>query len=153
MTIKSFEGQYKCFSNFYPRHVTYNCATYHTKEHAFQSHKATNETDFMFIFNSDSPYQAKKRSRTIKIRNDWDKIKVKIMHEIVLSFFTQWKDCKEILLSTRNEEIQEGNNHGDRFWGMVNGEGENWLGKILMDVRIILQGFPSVMLKDDINQM
>lgn len=39
------------------------------------------------------------------------------------------------LLATRDRMLIEGNDWGDTFWGMVDGEGENNLGKILMRVR------------------
>lgn len=29
----------------------------------------------------------------------------------------------------------EGNNHGDRYWGVVNGEGQNKFGLLLMQIR------------------
>jgi ribA/ribD-fused uncharacterized protein len=153
MTIKSFEGKFRCFSNFYLRQAPYKGSVYKSKEHAYQCQKATNEKDFLSIFNAPSPYKAKRKAKKIKTRPDWKNVNIKIMHEIVLEFFQYYQDCREILLSTGNEELQEGNTWGDRFFGMVDGEGENWLGKILMDVRIILQGFPSVMIKDDINTL
>ena len=42
---------------------------------------------------------------------------------------------KEMLLSTGEEELIEGNTWNDRFWGVCDGMGENNLGKILMAVR------------------
>lgn len=152
MTIKTFEDSYKQFSNFYIRDVIYKNILYKTREHAFQCQKATNQKDFEYVYHSKDPYRAKQRANHIKCEPNWKNIRVKIMHEIVLSYFQQHKDAKNLLLSTGTEEIQEGNTWGDKFWGVVDGEGENWLGQILMDVRIILQGFPSVMI-DNINQL
>lgn len=43
------------------------------------------------------------------------------------------------LLATGNEELIEGNKHGDHFWGVCNGHGENMLGKLLMQLRAELQ--------------
>lgn len=41
------------------------------------------------------------------------------------------------LLETGDEPIQEGNYWGDSFWGVdkKKGQGENWLGKLLMEIR------------------
>jgi predicted NAD-dependent protein-ADP-ribosyltransferase YbiA (DUF1768 family) len=41
------------------------------------------------------------------------------------------------LLSTGNSEIQEGNWWGDKFFGvdLKTGEGQNLLGKMIMDIR------------------
>ena len=48
---------------------------------------------------------------------------------------------RELLLSTGNALIQEGNNWGDRFWGvdLKSGVGDNNLGRIIMDIRKDLQ--------------
>jgi hypothetical protein len=62
------------------------------------------------------------------------------MHDIVSEFFKEWSDLRQILLDTGNQELIEGNNHNDRYWGVCNGVGENWLGKILMLVRDELKG-------------
>ena len=42
---------------------------------------------------------------------------------------------KSMLLNTEDSILIEGNNHGDKFWGQVKGEGMNMLGKLLMEVR------------------
>ncbi len=44
-------------------------------------------------------------------------------------------DLAQRLLATGDAELVEGNNWGDRFWGICRGEGRNELGKILMKVR------------------
>ena len=45
--------------------------------------------------------------------------------------------AREKLLDTGNAELQEGNNWGDRYWGvdLKTGYGENRLGRIIMKVR------------------
>jgi ribA/ribD-fused uncharacterized protein len=138
--IPKFEGEYSCFSNFYPRSVLYNGKRYKTKEHAFQCQKATNQKDFDFIFNAVTPYQAKKRSRTIKIKGNWKESRRWIMHDIVLAFFTEWSDLRKILLDSGDQELIEGNEYHDKYWGVCDGVGENWLGKILMLTRDELKG-------------
>lgn len=49
--------------------------------------------------------------------------------------FMQHKELRHALLATGNRILTEGNSWGDRFWGQVNGTGENQLGIILMDIR------------------
>ena len=39
------------------------------------------------------------------------------------------------LLATGDAELVEGNTWGDRFWGVSGGNGLNWLGRLLMEVR------------------
>ena len=48
-------------------------------------------------------------------------------------------DLKELLLSTGDQELVEGNTWNDTYWGICRGEGQNNLGKILMKVRMELR--------------
>lgn len=47
----------------------------------------------------------------------------------------QWPNLQEKLLATGDAYLEEGNTWGDRIWGTVDGQGENRLGQILMQVR------------------
>lgn len=143
-TLQKFDGSYSCFSNFYLREVKYKDKIYKTKEHAFQCQKATNCRDFEYVFNAPTPLKAKRRSRAINLRDNWNHVKVSIMKEIVLEFFKQHNDLRDILMSTDDAELIEGNDWGDVFWGVCNEEGENHLGKILMEVRDMLREGKSV---------
>jgi predicted NAD-dependent protein-ADP-ribosyltransferase YbiA (DUF1768 family) len=55
--------------------------------------------------------------------------------------FTQHQDLARALDGTGNAELQEGNDWGDVFWGRVWNpgleiwEGENTLGRLLMELR------------------
>lgn len=63
---------------------------------------------------------------------------IRIMKHAVSEKFTLNPDLAEKLLSTEDEELVEGNNWGDRFWGVSpigSNTGENHLGTILMEVR------------------
>ena len=42
---------------------------------------------------------------------------------------------REQLLNTKDSMLIEGNNHGDTFWGVCKGEGQNQLGRLLMKIR------------------
>ena len=65
-------------------------------------------------------------------------VKVSIMKDKKKQKFSK-SPLKEMLLETNTKELIEGNNHGDTYWGTVNGKGENMLGKLLMEVRSELQ--------------
>ena len=69
------------------------------------------------------------------MRPDWNDIRVDIMRNIVNAKFTQNPDLMNKLLETNDAELLEGNWWKDTFWGICNGEGENNLGKILMEIR------------------
>ncbi len=62
-----------------------------------------------------------------------------VMKKAVLQKFMTHTELRELLLSTGDEEIIEAT-HDDYYWGCgKNGTGKNILGKILMEVRAILQ--------------
>jgi ribA/ribD-fused uncharacterized protein len=69
------------------------------------------------------------------MRDDWDDVKLGIMRDLVSRKFKQNKDLRLMLEATGDQELVEGNTWNDTFWGVCNGEGCNWLGKILMEVR------------------
>lgn len=132
--IDKFRGKYFFLSNFYVAPVEYQGLTYQNNEAAFQSAKAKNKKDkekFIDLLAA----EAKKLGRQIELRDDWEDVKIDVMHEVCMAKFTQNLLLKEKLLATGIEELVEGNNHGDTFWGCVDGKGENHLGKILMKVR------------------
>ena len=68
------------------------------------------------------------------MKSDWDKIRVEEMYQIVKNKFEQNQDIKELLLSTGERDLIEGNTWGDHFWG-VDEFGANNLGKLLMKIR------------------
>lgn len=75
------------------------------------------------------------RSRKVKIRRNWDKVKDSIMYHIVLEKFRQHEDLKTLLLETKDAFIIE-HTENDSYWGDGgNGKGKNRLGKTLMLVR------------------
>lgn len=75
--------------------------------------------------------------RRVALRPDWENVKLSIMEEIVCAKFIQNEYLREMLRSTGNAMLEEGNVWNDTFWGVNNktGKGENNLGKILMRVR------------------
>ena len=59
-----------------------------------------------------------------------------IMSEIIHAKFTQNKDLRILLVNTYPQTLVEGNTWHDYFWGVCDGRGENWLGRILMAERV-----------------
>ena len=82
-----------------------------------------------------TPGQVKRSGTRVQLREDWEDIKLNIMEEVNYLKFAQHKDLRVKLLATGQEELVEGNTWGDKFWGVCDNEGQNWLGKILMKVR------------------
>jgi ribA/ribD-fused uncharacterized protein len=132
--IPSFRNEYFFLSNFYNAPVYYNGVRYRNNEAAFQAQKTMDleERVEMSILN---PSDAKRIGRHLKLRPDWEKVKEEEMYFICLSKFMFNHDLRQKLIDTWPAELIEGNDWGDRVWGMCRGEGDNKLGHILMDIR------------------
>lgn len=136
MKIQEFRGEYFFLSNFYEAPVTYRGLTYGSNEAAFQAQKCMTETE-RAEFTALRPSDSKRMGRRVRLRPDWEDVKIGIMEDIVRAKFTQNADLKAMLLATGEAELEEGNNWNDTFWGVhkSNGRGLNHLGRILMKVR------------------
>lgn len=132
--ISSFRGPNYFLSNFYPSFVEFEGLRYPAVEDAFQAAKTLDKNERIQFTIMPSPADAKRAGRHLKLRPDWEEVKIDIMYQIVKSKFSI-PYLKSELLATGSAELEEGNTHGDRFWGTVAGEGRNELGKILMKVR------------------
>ena len=132
--IDSFKGEHKFLSNFWECVVHYDGQAYPSSEHAYQAAKTLDEIEREWIKESHLPIVAKRRGKNIKIRKNWDWIKRRVMLEIVRDKFKNEELAKK-LLATSGCELIENNTWGDTYWGVCDGEGNNYLGKILMRVR------------------
>mgnify|MGYP000706972747 CR=1 FL=1 len=135
--ISDFRGEYAFLSNFADSPLYYKGLRV-ANAAAFQAQKAT-DRQTKESFCSMRAIVAKKTGKKIDLISDWEKVKLSVMFEVVFAKFSQNEELKQKLLATGNEELVEGNNWGDTFWGAVNGVGENHLGKILVKVRTALR--------------
>lgn len=141
--ITSFRGDYEFLSNFYECYVPMTFGKdnipfeFRNAETAFQAHKTTTFSD-LITFSNMSGKEAKRFGRKVKLRKDWNDIRLQVMGQVVLTKFVVNKDLCDKLIATGQRELIEGNTWHDTFWGVCNGKGENHLGKILMEVRSML---------------
>ena len=149
MTISLFRGEYSFLSNFYSCDLEFNGILYHSSENAYQAQKASWDSEIEIdnkkintrrYISTLSASESKKFARTIKLDSNFESDKVLIMRDVVYSKFKQNPYLAKKLLDTKNELLVEGNWWHDTFWGVCNGVGENYLGRILMEVRTILGG-------------
>ena len=71
----------------------------------------------------------------LEMRKDWNEARIEVMKKAVSVKFQDNSKLKKVLLETGNRELVE-NSPRDSYWGIgKNGDGENMLGKILMEVR------------------
>ena len=83
-----------------------------------------------------NPPAAKKEGRRVDLRDDWEDVKMGVMYDVCYAKFAYNPELKKKLLKTGDKHLEEANHHGDMIWGTVDGEGENNLGKILMQKRL-----------------
>lgn len=148
-TIDLFRGDFYYLSNFSNYPITYEGITYKNNEAAFQAAKlATNQTidpKTKFTrkdFTDMTGKEAKEAGKRVALRSDWENIKLQVMKDICKAKFTQNQSLKEKLLQTGHTPLVENNSWGDNFWGVNNKNGENHLGKILMEIRTELNEEP-----------
>lgn len=132
--INGFFGGYRYLSNFHECPVYYEGVMYPSTENAFMAAK-TLDRDERLQFVHISPKEAKALGRTIKLRPDWNEVRVEVMYAVIFDKFYRNKGIRRWLLETGDKLLVEGNHWKDTFWGVCEGEGENMLGKILMQIR------------------
>lgn len=139
--IDKFQGKTRWLSNFQQCAIVYgeNGEVWPSTEHLFQALKTHDRGEREFIRNLPTPGQAKRAGRQVELRDTWEDIKIDVMFMVNMMKYNQNPQLKEMLLATGDEELIEGNEWGDTFWGVCNGVGRNELGKILMRIRIILR--------------
>ena len=86
------------------------------------------------ISNCRSGFEARKLGKVLTLREDWDSLKLDVMRYGLCRKFKN-VEMRALLLSTGTEKLVE-NAPWDEFWGCGrNGNGKNWMGRLLMELR------------------
>jgi len=137
-TICGFRGHYSFLSNFYIHNVIYyEGLGAKNVEALYQGMKSMDYAERVRVatLGYSDPFAAKKLGKKIiHLRKNWDKIKLKIMKDLLKIKFED-NFLRIRLSNTGNALLVEDNSWNDTFWGVCNGAGENHLGKLLMEVR------------------
>ncbi len=137
--VDRFRGSYAFLSNFYPAKVRLDGEEYPTIEHAYQAAKTQDPLARRVIRIMETPALARAAGHSLLFIKDYNDADWKSRRTLVVLDLLRQKfldtDLKNKLLATGDALLVEGNNHGDTFWGQVNGKGENMLGVLLMVVR------------------
>ena len=131
--ITEFTGKWRGLSNFGNPWMIHS-------ETLFQAMKGQDWESILYVLASKTPGEAKRRGRQIKLREDWEEIKLDVMWCVIQIKFSPGSENAQLLLSTGDAELIEGNRWGDNFWGAIfdaEGDltGENNLGRLLMEWR------------------
>ena len=133
--ISDFRGEYRWLSNFHLVEVKLDGLPYPSTEHAYQAAKTLDIAERLMIQALPTCGQAKRTGQRLKLRDDWEQVKVSIMLDLLRQKFARGTLLGQQLDATGDRQLVEGNWWGDTFWGVCGGVGENQLGKLLMQVR------------------
>lgn len=156
---RSNEKPYGAFSNLFRREISLDGVAYPTVEHAYQSLKPRDERVRDWLLAAPSPSLVALTAHVLPsdevdpglvmgrvadsllgfhTRPGWSRLRYPWMMHCLQAKFNQHADLQQILLSTESAEIVEAGRIDDdagRRWGIVNGRGQNYLGRMLMRVR------------------
>lgn len=115
--LRFYENEYYMLSNFVAFSVQWDNKIWMTSEHAYQAAKFRDPAIQAAIQTSQSPYDAKRiaHENKIKIRHDWQDVKLSVMKEIIRAKLEQHPHIREKLLESENRRIVE-NSPVDSFW-------------------------------------
>ena len=157
------EQPFGVFSNLYRRQVTVEERSYPTADHAYQSLKPRDPRVRDWLMAAPTPslvalaaHVLPSEADSVEImgrtadallgfhtRPGWSRLRFPWMLQCLRAKFAQHQDLRELLLSTGARQIVEAGRIDDdagRRWGVVNGRGKNYLGRMLMRVRAELAG-------------
>jgi hypothetical protein len=130
------------FSNMIPldEPIRLRGIEYPTVENFYQAMKADkSEVEVHKRVAGMNPFEAKQYGKIIKLRPDWEEVKLGVMEYALRIKFASGNTWYRKLMETSGE-IVEWNTWHDKFWGRCTcnkcrGEGENHLGNLLMQLR------------------
>lgn len=131
------------FTNFYEAPFVVDGVIWKTSEHYYQAQKFL---DPIFQDQVKSAASARDAFNTAQkheahVRPDWHDISLQIMAKAVYEKFSQNKYLADMLVMTGNKVLIEDAKANDSFYGAGgNYKGHNYLGRILMIVRVMLGG-------------
>ncbi|GMN26089.1 hypothetical protein TIFTF001_001174 [Ficus carica] len=143
---------YGALSNFSPHPIQMpdengDYSTWLSVEHYYQAHKFVGVDDPLAqecvakIKSAKSPEEAARLGRSMQrkrpdlIRSDWESAKIDVMYRALKCKFSIYPHLNSMLLSTTGSVLVEASPH-DLFWGGGrDGEGLNYLGRLLMQLR------------------
>ena len=138
--IKGFFGDYRFLSNFWPAKVILDGITYSSTELAYQASKwEPEDRDFFLTCTELGSIDYNRKNPPNKYsEEEWNLVKVDIMKNLLCQKFDPEINPEnyQLLIATGNKFLEERNWWGDLYWGTdKDGNGENVLGKILMELR------------------
>lgn len=135
--VHCYMDEFYCLGNFTPFRVVFDGIDYDTSEHAYHAQKFIHPSLREAIRSTRSAHDAFKLADSLResYRPDWYEIRLGVMRDILLAKLDQHEYVRRKLYETDAREIVE-DSWRDSFWGLgPNGDGENMLGKLWMEIR------------------
>lgn len=143
---------FRFLSHFHPSPIVLDGETWPTVEHYYQTQRSDDPAYRQAIREAATPGLAKqmaawpdanrksaRRSWFLKNnafpRADWSEVKLDLMRKADRAKYTQNPELAELLLATGDAELVE-DSPSEPFWGTgPDGQGLNWAGRVLMEIR------------------
>lgn len=145
LPITQFDGAHRFLSNFaaVPGGVDALGMRAETTEHVYQAAKTLDPIERAEILAAPTPGIAKRMGLRVSLRPDWDHVRLGVMSALLEMKFDE-PSLGALLLATGDAGLVEGNHWHDVFYGRCScprhqGEGQNWLGRLLEVRRSQLQ--------------
>ncbi|HVY99724.1 MAG TPA: NADAR family protein [Dongiaceae bacterium] len=132
---------YSGLSNLFERPLELDGIPYLTAEHAYQAAKARDALVRAWIMAAPTPELSAVAGDALAAEQTvpgWSGDHVRVMSRILRAKYDQHPDLKDLLLSTGEAKLVEWSPQDGaiaRFWGEYQGQGENTLGRMLMELR------------------
>lgn len=135
-SINRFKGEYDFLSNRFPCRVLWDGLEYRSAEAAFLASKCKDEKERK-VYAGCTTDKAVLRGKDQIPYSGWEEARISIMESILRAKFEQNPALMRKLIETGNCVLLNGNNKQETFWGvdLYSWMGENYLGRILMNIR------------------
>ena len=145
-------AHFRFLSHFHPSPITLDGEDWPTVEHYYQAQKSFDPAYRTAIRAAERPGQAKRlaappdtpsrfskgswfKKHAVPPRADWHEVKLDIMRRADRAKYQQNPDLAALLAATGSAELVE-DSPSEPFWGIgTEGNGPNWAGRILMEIR------------------
>lgn len=133
--IIAFKNNYAFLGNDYPALTVYDEIAYPSAEAAFQASKSDDPAERR-RFSTLKPDSAKQKGSRIEPWPGWEEARPEIMRAILRAKFSHNPELMTNLMATGDCRLLNGTKK-DKYWGinLITWEGENLLGKLLMELR------------------
>lgn len=121
-------------SNFYPCVLYLDGKKYSTVEHAYWAYSTLDLKLREDVRQCVKPGDARRLAKTFEKRTDWEEFRIPHLRRLLIMKFEN-PLLLPLLVQTGDADLVFKNTWGDTLLGVCKGVGENWLGRILMELR------------------